>query len=123
MGTRCVNWRDIDQVQLLTDENVIRLWASASNLEELHQIKELAMDVTANLVWCRVSWIYAKLIVHTVTGASTTWTLLSSTRISLALMHSRLTCSSDIGVHWMSCSIWLGSGLARDGTLDTHPPI
>lgn len=61
------------------------------------------MDVTANLIRSQfqVSWLLAKLVVrlHTVTGASTTWTLLSSTRISLALMHSRLTCSSDIGVH------------------------
>jgi hypothetical protein len=34
---------------LLTDEDVIRLWTGASNLEELHQVKELAMDITANL--------------------------------------------------------------------------
>ncbi len=34
-----------------TDENVIRLWACAPNLKELHQIKELAVDVTANLIW------------------------------------------------------------------------
>lgn len=34
---------------LLTDEDVIRLWAGASNLEELHQVKELAVDITANL--------------------------------------------------------------------------
>jgi hypothetical protein len=39
----------IDLVQILTDENVIRLWTGASNLKELHQIKELAMDVAANL--------------------------------------------------------------------------
>lgn len=93
----------IDLVQKPTDENVIRLWACASNLEELHQVKKLAMDVTTNLIeyQVRVSWLIAKLMVrlYTVTGASTTWTLLSSTRISLALMHSRLTCSSDIGVH------------------------
>jgi hypothetical protein len=37
-------WRKI-----LTNEDVIRLWAGASNLEEFHQVKELAMDVTANL--------------------------------------------------------------------------
>jgi hypothetical protein len=33
----------------LTNEDVIRLWTSTSNLEEFHQVKELAMDVTANL--------------------------------------------------------------------------
>lgn len=41
--------REINLIQILTDENVIRLWASAPNLEELHQIKELTMYVTANL--------------------------------------------------------------------------
>jgi|GraSoiStandDraft_54_1057290.scaffolds.fasta_scaffold657465_2 hypothetical protein len=40
---------------LLTDEDVIRLWAGASNLEELHQVKELAVDITANLF--QVDWM------------------------------------------------------------------
>jgi hypothetical protein len=42
--------RQIDLAQILTDEDVIRLWACASNLEELHQVKELPVDVTANLI-------------------------------------------------------------------------
>jgi hypothetical protein len=37
-------WRDI-----LTNEDVIRLWASAPNLEEFHQVKELTVDISANL--------------------------------------------------------------------------
>jgi hypothetical protein len=37
-------WRDN-----VTNEDVIRLWASASNLEEFHQVEELAMDVAAYL--------------------------------------------------------------------------
>jgi hypothetical protein len=37
-------WRDN-----VTNEDVIRLWASASNLEEFHQVEELAMDVAADL--------------------------------------------------------------------------
>lgn len=32
----------------VSDEDVIRLWAGASNLEEFHQVKELAVDITAN---------------------------------------------------------------------------
>lgn len=32
-----------------TDEYVICLWASTANLEQLHQVKELAMNVAANL--------------------------------------------------------------------------
>jgi len=91
-----------------TNEDVIRLWASASNLEEFHQVKELAVDVTADLFQVSSTDEKPMMQLPTVTGASTTWTLLSSTRISLALIHSRLTCSSDIGVHWTSCSIWLG---------------
>jgi len=37
-------WRDD-----VTNENVIRLWACASNLEEFHQVEELAVDVAADL--------------------------------------------------------------------------
>ena len=33
----------------LTDEDVIRLWASTPNLEEFHQVEELAVDIAANL--------------------------------------------------------------------------
>lgn len=84
-----------------TNEYVIGLWASTTNLEQLHQVKELAMNVAANLNFIQVSLLKEKATVRlpTVTGASTTWTLLSSIRISLALIHSRLTCSSDIGLH------------------------
>jgi hypothetical protein len=32
-----------------TDEYVISLWASTANFEQLHQVKELAMNVAANL--------------------------------------------------------------------------
>ena len=84
-----------------TNEYVIGLWASTTNLEQLHQVKELAMNVAANLNFIQVSLLKEKATVRlpTVTGASTTWTLLSSIRISLALIHSRLTCSSDMGLH------------------------
>lgn len=44
---------------------------------------------------------------RTVTGASTTWTFASSMRISRALRQSCLTCSSVMGSHRSSCSIWL----------------
>ena len=47
---------------------------------------------------------YSKL---TVTGESTTCTFPSSIKISRALRHSLFTCSSDIGSHLVSCSIWL----------------
>ena len=42
-------------MQIPTDENVIRLWACASNLKELHEVKKLAMDVTANLIRYQIS--------------------------------------------------------------------
>ena len=37
-------WREY-----VTNEDVIRLWASAPNLEEFHQVEELAVDVAADL--------------------------------------------------------------------------
>lgn len=43
----------------------------------------------------------------TVTGASTLWTLLSSTRISMALRHRAFTSDSLSGSHFFSCSICL----------------
>ena len=42
----------------------------------------------------------------TVTGVSTLWTLLSSTKISIAFMHRALTSASFSGSHLLSCSIW-----------------
>ena len=33
----------------LTDKYVIGLWASTANFEQLHEVEELAMDVSANL--------------------------------------------------------------------------
>ena len=43
----------------------------------------------------------------TVTGASTLWTLLSSTRISMALRHRAFTSDSFRGSHLFNCSICL----------------
>jgi len=36
----------------VSNENIIGLRASTSNLKELHQIEELAMDVAADGYWC-----------------------------------------------------------------------
>jgi len=35
----------------VSNEDVIRFWAGAANLEQLHQIKELSMDVATNGYW------------------------------------------------------------------------
>lgn len=50
------------------------------------------------------NWVKLKL---TVTGASTLWTLLSSTRISIALRQRAFTSDSLRGSHRLSCSICL----------------
>ncbi len=38
-----------------TDKYVIGLWASTANLEQLHQVKELSMNVAANLKFTQVN--------------------------------------------------------------------
>lgn len=50
----------------------------------------------------------------TVTGESTRWTLLSSTRISRAFAHRALTSASCIISHLFNCSICLSKSLVSD---------
>ena len=55
-------------MQIPTDENVIRLRACASNLEELHKVKKLAMDITADLIRYQVS---SQLVIYEAHGSIT----------------------------------------------------
>lgn len=34
---------------MLTHEDIVRLWTLATNLEELHEVEELTMDITTDL--------------------------------------------------------------------------
>ena len=43
-----------------TDKYIIGLWASAANLEQLHQVKELAMNVAADLNFIQVTRLSEK---------------------------------------------------------------
>ena len=45
-------------------------------------------------------------VIFTVTGASVLYTLLSSTKISLAFIHNTLTYYSFIGSHFLKISIY-----------------
>ena len=36
----------------ITHENIISFWTISSDLKQLHQIIELAMDISANSYWC-----------------------------------------------------------------------
>ena len=43
--------RVVASVDVIPHEQVVRVWGIASNLEELHQVVELSMDITADSDW------------------------------------------------------------------------
>ena len=93
-----------------THEEVICFWTRPTDLEQLHHVPELPVYVSAYLPSYVIHRVRPSTRVdggHTVTGESTTCTFASSISISRALMHSRLTCSSEMGSHRRSCSICL----------------
>ena len=75
-----------------THEDVVAIWTLPADGEQLEQVPELSVDVSADLdsQECPVQ------MQCTVTGASIHWTLASSTKISRALRHSSFTCASLI---------------------------
>lgn len=74
-------------IHKVTHEEVISFWALTTYLEEFENVVELAVDVSADLKLVRNSFKNPL----TVTGASTLWTLLSSTKISLVLAQRSFT--------------------------------
>ena len=52
--------RIITSVNIVAHEQVICVWRSTSNLEQFHEVVELAMDVTADRDWA-LDWLHIHL--------------------------------------------------------------
>ena len=91
-------------VNKISDEEVVGLRALTTDVEELDHVPELAVDVATNL-----GLVKLVMLCLTVTGASTLCTLLSSTKISLALAQRSLTSDSLRKVPFLRVSICLSS--------------
>lgn len=99
-----------------THEEVVCVWDVASHSKQLHQVVELAMNITAYLdlgISHRSEHHKPRVeVAHTVTGAITVVTFPSSMRSSRALWQISRTWASGIGRHERNCAIALRSVLA-----------
>lgn len=97
----------------LTHKDVICLGAMTTYTKQLHQIEELAVDITTYLL---ISAIHSSLAARwlTVTGLSTYCTFASSMSSSFALEQTSFTTDSGTSSHRFSCSICLDNQLNHD---------
>ena len=110
---------EVQVTRAQTHEEVVCVRAKATDFEELHHIPELSVYVSTNLAYYVIHFVrpskHALRPELTVTGESTTCTFASSIKISRALMHSRFTCSSEMGSQRRSCSICLPARVRAEG--------
>ncbi len=99
-------WREIARP---THEEVVGVGDVATDSEQLHQVVELAVDISAYLFPALTDrhFEYLERRPPTVTGADTVTTFPSSIKSSLALWQSSRTWASGIGRHERSCAIAL----------------
>lgn len=101
---------------LPTHEEVVCIWYVASHSKQLHQVVELAMNITAYLdlgISHRSEHHKPRTeVAHTVTGAITVVTFPSSMRSSRALWQISRTWASGIGRHERNCAIALSIGVS-----------